>query len=86
MKRVCYTHQFKKLYQKLPQSAKQKVKRQLKLLATDLRHPSLHARKMSGTDNVWEARIDYHYRVTFQFDDNVIILRAVGTHAIYRKA
>jgi hypothetical protein len=41
---------------------------------------------MVGTDNVREARIDYHYRVTFQFNNHEIVLRAIGTHEIYRKA
>ena len=47
---------------------------------------SLKARKMIGTDNVWEARIDYHYRITFQFEGDATICRVVGTHGIYRKA
>ena len=86
MKRIFYTRQFKRLYKKLPQSIKKKFKRQLELLTKDIRHPSLKARKMVGTENVWEARIDYHYRMTFQFENDDIVLRAIGTHEIYRKA
>lgn len=54
-------------------SIKKRVKRQLKFLSTDIRHPSLYAKKMKGTEHIWEARIDYHHRMTFQVDEDRII-------------
>lgn len=74
---------FVKDYGRLPQDKQQKVDKQLRLLSQDFQHPSLNTRKMAGTD-VWEARIDYHFRVTFKIERNVLVMRRVGTHEIYR--
>ena len=38
-----------------------------------MRHPSLKSKKKQGED-VWEARIDYHYRFTFIIDDEQLII------------
>jgi hypothetical protein len=63
-----------------------KFQRQLKTVTTlGIRYPGLSVRKMSGQTEIWEARIDEHYRFTFQIVDEVMILRRVGTHEIYRK-
>ena len=86
MKRFFYTDQFEKLSKKLPEAIKKKLKRQLLLLAQNTRHPSLRARKMVNRKNVWEARIDRQYRLTFRMDGDTIILTAIGTHEIYRKS
>jgi len=43
MRELKRTDRFKKLYKKLPTSIKKKVKRQLRFLAEDIRHPSLYA-------------------------------------------
>jgi len=75
---------FTKDFKKLPDKQKKKVNKQIKLLAQDLFHPSLNTRKMTGHPDVWEARIDYHYRMTFKIDKTVLKLRRVGTHEIYR--
>ena len=76
---------FTQNYAKLPAAIRKKVDRKLQYLAQDLRHPGLSARKMTGQDDIWEARVDEHYRMTFRIVDDTIVLRAVGTHEIYRK-
>jgi mRNA-degrading endonuclease RelE of RelBE toxin-antitoxin system len=75
---------FIKDYAKLPSAQRQKLDRQLIFLKEGITHPGLNARKMAGQD-LWEARIDYHYRMTFALKGEVIELRRVGTHEIYRK-
>lgn len=64
----------------LPTPLKKKAIKQLRFLAVDLRHPSLRARKLSGTKDRWEARIDFHYRFTFQMEEDTIIIRKIGPH------
>ena len=59
--------------------------RQLRYLVQDLRHPGLRAKKVSGLDDVWEGRVDIHYRFTFQINEGMIYLRSVGLHDILRK-
>lgn len=75
---------FIKDYAKLPAPLRQKVDKQLELLKQGLKHPGLAVRKMAGRD-IWEARIDYHYRMTFVVKGEVLQIRRVGTHEIYRK-
>lgn len=83
--RVRLLKPFTKDFKKLPDTTKKKVWKQIALLAKNLSHPSLKARKMKGHPEVWEARVDYHYRVTFKIDKTVIRMRRVGTHEIYKK-
>ncbi len=73
------TAKFDKQYLKLDPLIQKKVKKALQLLAQDTRYPSLNRKKMHGVD-AWEARIDYHYRLTFDVQGNVIILFTVGMH------
>ncbi len=76
---------FLKQYLKLPQPIRRKVDRQLIQLIQDMHPPTLRAKKMVNQTDIWEARIDLHYRMTFTLEHEVITLRRVGTHEIYRK-
>jgi len=71
---------FKKAYYTLPQNIQLKVDRQLKMLLEDMRHPSLHTKKIKGKPDIWEARIDFHYRLTFEIVEDTLFLRVVGNH------
>ena len=48
------------------------------------KHPSLHIKKMEGHPSVWEARITKGYRMTFQVDGDVFLLRRVGPHSVLK--
>ena len=87
---VYTTASFAKQFAKLPLTIRKKADKKLLLLAKNSDHPSLRTKKMRNTQkDVWEARIDYHYRITFQYQiekgKKNIILRSIGTHSIYRK-
>ena len=71
--KVVYLRPFAKQYKKLPVKVREKFDRQLHRLVEDPQHPSLR------------ARIDIQYRFTFQFNDEDIVLRSIGTHEIYRQ-
>ena len=81
---IRFSNAFLRQYPKLPQSIRKKTDTQVKYLAQNLRHPGLHARKMTKAGDIWEARIDEHYRMTFQIEGDTILIRKVGTHEIYR--
>lgn len=74
-----------KQYAKLLAAIRKKVDRQVGYLGQTVLHSGMNARKMSGYADIWEARIDEHYRLTFKLEEDVITLRKVGTHEIYRK-
>jgi mRNA-degrading endonuclease RelE of RelBE toxin-antitoxin system len=71
---------FKKAYLKLPATVQDKVDKQLEILARDFRHPSLHTKKIKGTDGIWEVRVDDFYRLTFDVEGDAIYLRVVGNN------
>jgi mRNA interferase RelE/StbE len=48
------------------------------------KHPSLRIKKMEGHPSVWEARITKVYRMTFQIDGDVFLLRRVGPHSVLK--
>jgi len=83
--RLTRTDPFKSSYKKLPKFIQKKTDRILMLLADDLRHPSIRAKKIQGADDIWEGRIDKFHRFTFEIRNDEIILRAIGPHDITKK-
>ena len=78
---VILTNRFKKAYQKLPTHIQQKVKKALRFLDENPRHPSLQIEKIKGRpDNIYEGRVDEKYRFSFQFEGADKILRNVDNH------
>lgn len=74
------TRTFNERFKCLPKKIKKKCKKQLKLLLYNYRYPSLRTKKIEGTKNIFEARVDKRYRFTFQVNHEYYILRVVGDH------
>ena len=83
--KVVRTDQFERNYTQLSKITQKKVDQKLKLLALNLKHPGIRAKKIKGTNDIWEGRVDRFYRFTFQIEKDKIILRRVGTHDILKK-
>ena len=64
--KVRFAEPFSRTYRKLSHETKENFEKQLKFLARDLRHPSLHAKKYDESNDVWQARVDRKYRFYFQ--------------------
>ncbi len=73
-------HQFKRQYDNLPVQIKKKVDSKIRFLSLDFQHPSLHTKKIRGCRDIWEARVDLKYRMTFEIIEETIFLRVVGNH------
>lgn len=80
-----FSRPFIKDYDTLTPPVRKKVDKALRLLGHDLQHPSLRVRKMVNQPAYYEARVDVHYRMTFEKQQEVLFMRRVGTHEIYRK-
>jgi mRNA-degrading endonuclease RelE of RelBE toxin-antitoxin system len=78
--RLLYTDRFRRAYVGLADREAELVAKALRLLAEDLRHPSLRVKKMQGTDRIWEARASRSLRVTFEIQEDRVLLRNVGAH------
>jgi mRNA interferase RelE/StbE len=82
--RIERTDSFKKDYQGLPEEIKERTERAIQLLLTNPRHPSLRAKKVQGTRGIWEASVTLKYRMTFEWEEEVLRLRQVGTYDILK--
>lgn len=75
------TEQFRRYYKRLEQAEQRAIKRALGRLRNDIYYPSLRVKKMSGREEVWEARASRDLRITFEFQDaEALILRTCGHH------
>ena len=73
-------NKFKRLYLRVSSEIQKKANKQIQLLAKDINHPSLQCKKIQGRKNVWEARVDQKYRMTFEIIGDTIFLRVIGNH------
>ena len=78
--RLAKTDNFTSRYQKLAKSIQKKVDKQIKLLEKDFFYPSLRTKKLKSHSGWWEFRVDYHYRMIGEKNDDLIILHSVGPH------
>ena len=79
------TARFMKDYRALPADVKEQVEKALELLQKNPSHPSLHHKKMQGHSDIYEARVSYRHRLTYQPIGGVGYLRRVGPHDILRR-
>jgi mRNA-degrading endonuclease RelE of RelBE toxin-antitoxin system len=81
MPKIRTSNRFAKAYHKLPPEIKARVKKALRLLAENIRHPSLHTKPIEGAPGIYEARVDQNYRLTYQrLPGDELLLRVVGKH------
>ena len=78
--RLQYTERFRRAYSTLDDAEAELVDKALRLLASNLRHPSLHVKKMQGAQDIWEARASRTLRVTFELQGDILLFRNVGAH------
>lgn len=76
---IVFSPQAKKHLHKLPLSLRKILYKQLTLLSTNPRYPSLRVKRMSGYP-YFEARLSRHYRFVFDRVDGAIWVIALGPH------
>jgi len=82
--KLSFTKTFIRDYRKLPRELQDIVDKQLDLLLSNQRHPSLNIKKMNDPRNIWEGRATASYRFTFQIEGDIYVLRRVGAHDILK--
>lgn len=78
--KLSFTKTFVRDYHKLPHGLQETVDKQLELLLSNQRHPSLNIKKMNDPRNIGEGRVTASYRFTFQIEGDIYIMRRIGTH------
>lgn len=78
--KLLFARHFINQYEKLPQKLKLRVDKQLLLLASNLRHPSLRAKKYDKDNDIWQARVDKSYRLYFRIRKDVYEILSIISH------
>lgn len=73
---------FKKELRRKPPRLADAILRCVQGLGENPRHPGLHVHRVQGTPGVWEAYVDRANRVTFHYEDGVIVMRKHCNHDI----
>jgi len=71
---------FQKKVSQFPQDLKELIQAKLELFFDNPKHPSFHSKKIQGTEDIFESRINSDIRFTWEYFDDGIILRNIGYH------
>jgi len=74
------THRAWRDYQDAPASVKKAFDKQVQLLAANLRHPSLRAKKYDEANDIWQARVNQSWRFYFQVQGDTYTIVAIIPH------
>lgn len=77
--------QFKKVLKRKERRLQEAVSDCIVRLTADVTYPGLRVHKMRGVKDVWEAYVDASNRVTFHWEDGIIVLRNNCNHAILER-
>jgi mRNA-degrading endonuclease RelE of RelBE toxin-antitoxin system len=78
--RVIFLKEFENSFSVLPKHIQKKFNQKFTFLVENSRHPSLHCKRVRRTADIWEARVDIQFRMTFQIHENTLIMRRIGNH------
>jgi mRNA interferase RelE/StbE len=78
--RFHYTERFRRSYQSAPRTIQQAFDRRAALLADNLRHPSLRAKKYDEAKDIWQARVTRDWRFYFRIEGDTYILLDIMAH------
>lgn len=82
--RVVFSETFAACYRALPKEAQARADKAIRLLAAKKGgkpfHPSLRAKRIQGTLDIWEASVTMKVRLTFQIHEDTLYLRVIGDH------
>ena len=76
---------FDKSFPILPLHIQERTLAKLALYENKARHPSRGVKKLEGTADIWEMSVTSNYRITFQREGKIVLLRNIGTHDILRR-
>jgi len=77
---IYFSERFKKDYKLFSDDIKKVVKAKLKILSENPYHPSLRTKKIKGQEDIFETSINMSIRMTWNYYEGKILLRAIGEH------
>jgi len=80
------TKRFQKQFQSLTKTEKRLIHKKLELMAENPDHPSLRTKKIQGTSDIFECRVNMDIRIIWCYEENpIILLIDVGHHNILKR-
>lgn len=67
-------------YNQAPLRVPKAFDKQIRLLAENLLHPSLRAKKFSESGNIWQARVNKNWRFYFQIESDTYLFVRIIPH------
>ena len=78
--KLYYSQHFLRSYEKAPAQVRKAFDKQARLLAEDLRHPSLRAKKYDESRALWQARVNQDWRFYFTVEADSYHLHEIKAH------
>lgn len=78
--KVRFTERADKDYAALSVTVRKAFGKQLVFLLENPRHPSLRAKKLEGSDALWQARVNRSWRFYFKIEDNEYAIIGIVPH------
>ena len=75
---VAITERPARAYAELSANVQKRVDKAVLVLEEDFTHPGLRARRVQGTEGIYEARVDRWYRMTYHRGGDRLVMRNVG--------
>ena len=75
-----HTERSRQDYQSAPPEIRKAFEKQVRLLAHNLRHPSLRAKKYHEAAGVWQARVTRNWRFYFTIRPDAYVIVAILSH------
>lgn len=78
--KVRFTERADKDYSALTEPFRKAFGKQLALLMSNPRHPSLRAKKLEGPNDLWQARVNRSWRFYFKIDGDEYVVIGIVPH------
>lgn len=78
--KAAFSNRFCRQHSTLSVERQAKFEKQLGFLLTNLRHPSLRAKKYDEALDIWQARLDDDYRFYFQIEGDTYRMLSIICH------
>jgi mRNA-degrading endonuclease RelE of RelBE toxin-antitoxin system len=78
--RIVRSNTFKQRFRKSPKEIQRRTEKALRLLVTDLQHPSLRAKIIDETNRIWQARVSRSWRLYFRITGDTYELLTLKKH------
>jgi mRNA interferase RelE/StbE len=78
--RVRFTDRADKDYAAFSADVRKAFGKQLEFLLANLRHPSLRAKKLEGSEDLWQARVNRSWRFYFKIDGDEYAIIGILPH------